>query len=505
MYRVRFVASLWLVLIAVFLLAQRSSALATEGVVEIGSRLELLTDEYLIDCMTGGARLELHRPRPREVAIVHDEPWEGNTSGYHTVIEDGDVYRMYYRGHQLHAEPSGLRGGHREVTCYAQSPDGIHWTKPKLGLFEFDGSKANNIIWQDMGSHNFTPFIDANPACKPDARYKAVGGTGKQGLNAFKSADGIHWTRLADRPVFTKGAFDSQNLAFWDSARKRYTAYFRFFTTVKGKGLRAIGMTHSSDFLDWADPVPLQYPGSQAQQMYTNQIIPYYRAPHILMGFPTRYVARDLTDHAKTLDPVPLRTRLTKALRRIGSDLTDGLFMTSRDAVTFKRWDEAFLRPGPQQEHRWLYGDNYQSLGLVETPSATPGGPKEISFYCSEGSWREGETRQRRYSIRIDGFVSLAAPLAGGEAVTRPLQFAGSKLIVSYATSAAGSLRVEIQDAAGEPLAGYSLADCRELYGDTIEQTVSWNKGPDVGPLAGRPVRLRFVLCDADLYSFRFR
>jgi hypothetical protein len=101
--------------------------------------------------------------------------------------------------------------------------------------------------------------------------------------------------------------------------------------------------------------------------------------------------------------------------------------------------------------------------------------------------------------------ISLNAPLNGGEAVTKPIRFAGGELVLNLSTSAAGSVRVEIQDAAGKPLEGYSLADCPEVFGDKLERVVRWKAGPDVSSLAGQAVRLRFVLQDADLFSFRFR
>ena len=111
----------------------------------------------------------------------------------------------------------------------------------------------------------------------------------------------------------------------------------------------------------------------------------------------------------------------------------------------------------------------------------------------------------RRYTIRIDGFVSLQAPLSGGECVTKPLTFSGSKLVINYSTSAAGSIRVEIQDADGKPLEGFGLKDCPEVFGDAIERTVAWKTGSDLSKLAGQPVRLRMMLKDADLYSFQLK
>jgi hypothetical protein len=242
--------------------------------------------------------------------------------------------------------------------------------------------------------------------------------------------------------------------------------------------------------------------------MYTNQIAPYHRAPHILMGFPTRFVARPMSQHAASLEPVKTRDQFAKSIASsgayTGAEITDGLFMTSRDGQRFRRWSEAFLRPGPEAEGRWIYGDNYQSYGLFETPSATPGAPHEISLHFNEGAWRDDMHRLRRYTIRLDGFVSLQAPLDGGELVTKPLTFSGRRMTVNYATSAMGSLRIEIQDAAGKPFPGFSLADADELFGDSVDQTITWNGTSDVGAHANQPIRLRFQLRDGDLYSFQF-
>ena len=169
-------------------------------------------------------------------------------------------------------------------------------------------------------------------------------------------------------------------------------------------------------------------------------------------------------------------------------------------------WGEAFIRPGPVEEARWVYGANYQNWGLVETASGVKGAPNEISLYSSEGDGWEGPgTSLSRYTIRVDGFVSVEAPMAGGEVLTKPLTFTGKELLINFATSAAGSVLAEIQDEMGRPLDGFSLADAVEIYGDSIEREVSWKGGTDVGALVGKPVRLRFVLKDADLFSFRFR
>jgi len=117
---------------------------------------------------------------------------------------------------------------------------------------------------------------------------------------------------------------------------------------------------------------------------------------------------------------------------------------------------------------------------------------------------QENGNRLRRYTLRIDGFISVNAPLAGGELVTKPLRFEGNQLEINFSTSAAGSVRVEIQDANGDPIPGFTLADCNEQFGDEIDRVVSWKQGTDVSGLSDKTVRLRFEPKDADLYSFQF-
>ncbi len=143
----------------------------TAAPIEVGSRLEPLVDDYLFESTAGNAALTLHEAVRREVVLVHDQPWEGNCSAYHTVFQDGDLYRMYYRGTQACASTDGIPD-HPPVVCYAQSKDGIHWTKPELGLFEFRGSKKNNIVRLEPTWEGFAVFKDANPACAAGQRYR---------------------------------------------------------------------------------------------------------------------------------------------------------------------------------------------------------------------------------------------------------------------------------------------------------------------------------------------
>jgi hypothetical protein len=272
-------------------------------------------------------------------------------------------------------------------------------------------------------------------------------------------------------PVITKGAFDSQNLAFWDSHRGTYVDFHRIFV----EGRRAIMTATSPDFIHWTEPVLLEYPGAPKQHLYTNAIQQYYRAPHILIGFPTRF----LPDEGSRVEPV---------------------FMSSRDGRTFHRWNDAIISEDAPED-RDGNRSNYMTWGLLQLP----GNEKECSVYATEAYYTGPDSRLRRFVYRVDGFVSLQADEAGGSVTTKPFLFTGSKLEVNFQTRASGKVRVEIQNSAGETVDGFRLADCEPLSGDDIERAVSWKSRSRLDTLAGKPVRLHIELVDADVFSFRFR
>ena len=494
--------------IAALLLLDTIVTTAAEPI-DIGSRLELMIDEHLVAATSGGIHLQLHKPVRRNVALVTDRPWEGNACTYTSVFQDGKRFRMYFGSYHYVTTEGKLTEAHRPYTCYAESRDGIHWTRPQLGLVAFEGSKQNNIVLSEntikdipVDPGHIAVFKDSNPLCPPGAKYKAIIRSRQQrGLYALKSPDGLRFSPLSTRLIITDGAFDSENLAFWDSARGEYRAYFRDFRD----GIRGIKTATSKDFLQWSKPKWLVFPGAPNEHLYTNQVLPYARAPHILFGFPMRYIDRGWVDSTGKLPRPELRRLRASVSPRYGSAVTDGLMMTSRDGLTFKRWGEALLRPGPSRTSSWVYGDNVIAWGMLSTGSDLPRAPRELSLYAAESYWTGKSLNLRRYSIRTDGFVSMQAPLAGGEFVTRPLVFTGEKLVINYSTSAAGGVWVEIQDADGRPIKGHTRADCHEVFGDEIERVVAWKGTDTVASLVSRPIRLRFILKDADLFSFRFR
>ena len=258
--------------------------------------------------------------------------------------------------------------------------------------------------------------------------------------------------------------------------------------------------------MSWPDPEWISYSPGRVSELYTNGVIPYYRAPHIFLGFPTRYVDRGWTESTDHLPELEYRRIRGSRSPREGTAVTDGMFMSSRDGEHFDVWPESFLRPGLRLKENWFYGDNYQNWSIVETPSTIEAAANEISVYAGEASQLDQVTqRLRRYTIRIDGFVSVTAALSGGELLTKPLVFDGNALVLNFSSSAAGDVRVEVQDARGNVIEGFALSDCHEVWGDDLARTVKWGGTTDVSKLAGQPVRLRFVIRDADLYSLQFR
>jgi len=469
-----------------FALAASASAKEPEHIY-IGSRRELFVDSYLIADLDG-AHLRLHDPRDEGPVLRFDEPWEGPFCGYVTVIKDRDKYRFYYRG----LPKAGRDGSSSETTCYAESTDGIHIVKPRLNLFTVDGLKSNNVILAGAAPvhHNFSPFLDTRPGVPEDKRFKALGGTQKSGLIAYISADGIRWRRLQQEPVFTKGLFDSQNVAFWSDAEQCYLCYFRTWTGAGYRGFRSVSRTTSKDLLHWSDPEQMSFGDTPREHIYTNQTHPYFRAGHIYLAIAARFLPgrQVLSDE---------QARRVNVNPNYFKDCSDAVLMTSRGGNIYDRtFMEGFIRPGIGLQN-WVSRSNYPALNVVQT------GPDEMSLYVQH-DYAQPSAHLRRYSLRLDGFASVDALYAGGSMTTRPFIFRGKELLLNFATSAPGFIRVEIQDAAGKPIAGYSRKDSQELIGNYIEHPASWRGRTDVSVLAGRPIRLHFLMKDADLYSIVF-
>ncbi|MCX7718702.1 MAG: hypothetical protein N2111_09935 [Candidatus Sumerlaeaceae bacterium] len=474
----------------VFFAAVLCCALASGASPDTTSPVELqpgtypLVDRHLIAEMRNLTHV-LHPPVRREVVLTMDRPWEGRLSGYGTVLRDPEGrIRLYYRGGGDVDPP--------EVTCVAWSRDGVSFERPTLGLYEIRGTRDNNVVFtapdrSSYGeSHNFAPFYDTNPAARPEEQWKAVAlriapdasGDERRMLTVLASPDGLKWRHLAPQPVIREGAFDSLNVAFFDPHIRRYACHFR----IGVRGLRSIARTESEDFLSWTTPTACEFRPPQVEHYYTNATVALPRAPGMYLAFPMRFV--------------PERTSAGNPPRPVDG-LCDAILLSSHGGRVWDRtFREAFIRPGPDPDN---WGDAHCNqtplTGLIETA------PGETSIYWFEGCL-SGTPRIRRGTFRTDGLASIRAGADPGELLTPPLTIPAQgerRLSLNMATSAVGSVRVEVLDPYGLPVEGWAASDCKEIVGDGHQWPVRWGD-KDTLPRE-TPIRLRFLLKDADLYA----
>ena len=454
--------------------------------IEVGDDRQLFIDGTFFETVDG-VDLKMHEPELKEVAIEAERPWETAGIHYSCVLEDGGVFRMWYRSDE--GDPQSHRQG-RPWTCYAESSDGVRWEKPALGLVEQAGSKANNIVLPTDDIYGINASVMLDPSGGPDERYKMILRRKKpddDAVDGYVSPDGLHWTAVESNPYLTDKPFDSHNILIWDDESERYAVYLRGIGRSKAgafkDGHRAIRRSESTDFRTWTEAEMVFEADDQDPDdihFYTNAAIKYSRASRAFFMFPMiLYTGRE---YPGTSLP----------------GLSDVQLATSRDGV---KWDREFRRPfiSPGlNEEDWVDRNPIMGPGMIQTS------PDEISMYYS-ARFRSVGNPIRRCTIRTDGFVSAHAGYAGwGEFTTKPLSFSGSELEMNYSTSGGGSILVELQEGDGTAVPGFSLDDCDVVFGDKVAGGVRWNGGPDLSGLSGRPVRMRVRMRDADLYAFKF-
>lgn len=492
-----------------------------DKVIDIEDRREMFWSDYLIDKDRTTARLKVNQPVKLEPPIYMDAPWDGNSISYPQIIFADGEYRMYYLT-GLHDGKNAVTGLAGTVICMLTSKDGIEWTRPNLGVFEWNGSKDNNIVMQEIDGlilDNFFILQDENPDCPPDEKYKGLTMVenhdhpfpAERELWCWTSPDGFHFKKgwmMTDGSVPNGGIFDSMNIAYWDSEKGKYVSYVRGLHDAPGRGtangLRDIRYMESDDFKVWSNPVILNYGDSDDYELYTNNIQKYYRAPHVLVGFPTRYTERHWWTRNNDFmgeENVALRKSAAEKLERLGFVQTDGLFMSSHDGLNWHRFDEAMFSCDAENPYNWVYGDGYPAYGMIETPRPYPHNTNEISMYLIEGHQRVKPNRMYRYTIRLDGFASYRADYEQKVVCTKPLMFEGNTLTLNFKTSARGYIFVRVLDYYGKPFEGFQSY---EIFGDAYDRPVLFDSGADLSKLKGKPIRLEFVMSDADIYSMKF-
>ena len=530
--------------------------------IDIGSKRQMFLDNHVIDTLDGVAR-RYHRPvrlvdRP---VLGARTPWERNGLGPFlfggTVVYDEEdaVFKMWYRlDGPLEKAPEGMREVVAEdgtvsrrnwveqpglwKAAYATSPDGLNWERPLLGVAEYDGSTANNILPAGIGDKSILrrpALVKDYDEPDPSRKYKMAyvdQVKGRWSLEKAYSSDGVNWEMGVGEPSHFEQPIVPHGALFgWDPRHEVWVHYSKKLgkqrVDVDGRevgGLQAVCRSTSSDFERWgdtrevivADPSDPQLwsPGSHAilsAMMYTDDL----------------YIGVSDTSPAQSPEDVPSEVRDIVGARQ-QQHVTELFF--SRDGIDWTRaapffeflqpglwgaWDSEFVvcsKPLVKDDQIYFYysGNN------LSCDAHIPDHPQRHLLGTVANGVRFG------YAIgvaamRLYGFVSIDGDEPGETLTTKPLVFAGDRLVINarvpetahpHARNRSadfGFLRVEVLDDRGRTLPGFAAADCDSFAGNEVRHTVTWRDGADMGRLAGSPVRFRFHLKNASLYSFHTR
>ena len=397
--------------------------------------------------------------------------WESATLNWFNVMADDGKYKMWYECYDIDGWPTG----DDTSFCYAESTDGINWTRPNLGMFSYQGSTENNILFRQIGPadgysrvHGTGVFRD--PVAPPAERYKAV----SQGIWAdyahqitgMYSADGLNWTRYP-QPICFMFA-DSQYSGFWDEQLRKHVIYGRAF----GGAGRSLGRAESGNFT--AFPLlslvlqhdPCDPPDSD---LYNSAALKYPYASNAYFMFIS------LFDH--TINKIDIRLAV------------------SRDGVNWSRPDITvpFIPNGSEGE--FDAGTIYMGQGILRV------GDELWQYYGGSPLGHDGHDLEelilpgngRSYSrvvTRLDGYVSAETGSTPGHFTTPNLVYEGSRLKLNVNVRPGGSVRVALLNEAGDALPGLSLSDCVPITGDHTEAIVTWAGGADVSAYEGQIVRM---------------
>ncbi len=465
---------------------------AQNDLYSVGTHKQLFIDDAFFDDAEN-VDIRLHpATKTGEKVLQREYPWESATLNWFNVIQDQGVvdtqakYRMWYECYDIDGWPTG----DDTSFCYAESRDGVNWTKPNLGLFEYQGSTDNNILFRQIGSgagvsrvHGTGVFID--PTAPPAERYKAF----SQGvwsdrspphrIAGMYSADGISWTRYS-QPVCEVFA-DSQYSGFWDADLRQYVLYGR--TSYNG---RAVGRSASSSATNFSPLQTVLYADANDpydSDIYNPAALKYPGAANAYFMLPSLY------------QHIP--------------DTLDIRLAVSRDGVnwTYPQQDTAFIPLGAE-------GD-FDSKTLYMGQGILQSGDEMWLYYSGSPLTHNGHDlddlvnaeQPRAYSrvvVKKDRFVSAEAGPEGGWFVTPPLTFYGKNLQLNADVRSGGSVRVELLDANGETIPGFEMENCRPITGDNLAVPVVWNGGGNVAARAGQATRMKVEITDASLFSYQF-
>ena len=557
-----------------------------EPPLEIPVAPQLFVDDYLIDDQQGLRRV-FHPARKLEDRPLFrpDRPWEG-----HSVILSEGAVPVFNREKQRYELEYISATRYRLL---AVSSDGNRWTKPELGLVEFQGSRANNIL-EKMASRghvgegeNFGGLWDYRTRGIPDLRTATRVGSPKYPNMDFqrgiylmvRDSEGVAYL-TTERPFMRvhlqleslDSPTDNLGPMFYDERTGELVLYFAAHPPSKGRALvrydnkwavsRNLGRMTTRDGVNWNRSYiwapPREHPKHQSYGMQrVKRIGDLYVAFFPLYDCGTQrmsihlWVSRngihweDLGGDRAWIPSGPEDSFDYGIVYGFSEGPVEGDrsigFYHGTNTLHVNAWiRDKLVGGGPGDTPIPASGifDDVQYNGRAYLSPPAPVEPGWALYDCiwswrrprcsrtveevREAFWAEleantGQTREdhieksrvfqiapARVEYRTNGFASRRAGEREGLLTTHPLIFQGSRLTVN-AAAAEGRVAVEVLDEAGRPVAGYGRDECLLTAFDSTRQEVTWRGKPDLAPLRGRPVRLRFTLQNADLYGFRIR
>jgi len=499
--------------------------------VHVGARKQLFVDDHVVERMDGLRRaVNQFRKYEGNPVLKADLPWEGLRIGEFDLLYDEEegLFKCWYPGCFAFYDRDVVSGDHS--LGYAVSHDGVDWEKRRLdsGITPAGGGLGRTILLKDTREED------------PDKRYKALCRGPEGWYYTSYSPDGLGWSGPVERT--TMRAVDDPPYLHYDGEQGVFTFYRRFWTKsheVAGGGHqwgwpgdRAVGLAMSRDFVYWQPNNTLILRADETDQRWAREHGGERADIHAMRGFPYEGLWLGFVERENLILP---------AIMKDGRPLTNDdsarihSLASSRDGYSWRRledrappiplgkkgeWDCADLgyptsRPFVRDDELWVFyrGGNCTKFcpswyGNVEHRDAL------IRTNADENDYRRWKAGHDHpwdartmciglAKIRLDGFVSVDACDGRGALTTKPLVFDGNHLIIN-ADATGGSIAVEIQDTGGKAIKTYALSDCRTFTASAVHHRVAWNGGASLAALAGRPVRLKFVLANARLYAFRF-
>jgi len=458
----------------------------------------LLLDSRIVASITN-ARLELgtvqkHPANPLFVEEHFAEPpkrWEARLDNvYPSVIydEDDGVFKCWYksfivdeasnrtplkqRPHQPYGESEREEG-----LLYAVSADGIGWEKPALGIIDFEGSTANNLVMRRAthGLHAGGVLKDARDP-DPTRRYKFIHRNASAGRMATCfSTDGLHWSQ----PLLWKehdAVGDCHNNALWSPELERYVGITRGWSD----GIRTVLRSDSADFVDWSQPLEIMRGADAHNQIYS---MPICRYGDLYIGLPSVFHKGDAT--------------------AADWDTVDTELAYSADSISWTRVcpGEALIPRGGGG-----YPDGEYDCGCVYAAAPFIYEDQILIYYGGgnglHNNWREGSLNLA--TLDIDRFAGYAPDDEGESArvETSPLLLSDETLSINAEIEPGGSIRAMLMDAGGAEVSGFGFADCLPLKQGGINCDLRW-RGRHVSELRGKTLQLVLEFQKAKLYALK--